>query len=78
MGFATNAEAPVEALREGFEAAALAFAEGAAERLGLSNRGMVRALRVARSVADLEGAALVARGHVAEALGYRLRKPAAG
>ncbi|TPG61028.1 ATP-binding protein [Roseomonas nepalensis] len=78
MGFATNAEAPVEALREGFEAAALAFAEGAAERLGLSNRGMVRALRVARSVADLEGAALVGRGHVAEALGYRLRKPAAG
>ena len=78
MGFATNSEAPVEAIREGFEGAALAFAESAAERLGLSNRGMIRALRVARSIADLEGAAAVTRGHMAEALGYRLRKPAAG
>ena len=78
MGFATNSEAPVEAIREGFEDAALAFAESAAERLGLSNRGMIRALRVARSIADLEGAAAVTRGHMAEALGYRLRKPAAG
>lgn len=78
MGFTTNSEAPVEAIREGFEDAALAFAEGAAERLRLSNRGLIRALRVARSIADLEGTPAVTRGHMAEALGYRLRKPAAG
>src|SRR6516165_376663 len=43
----------------------------AADRLGLSARGYHRVLRVARTLADLEGAEEVARRHVAEALSYR-------
>jgi magnesium chelatase family protein len=46
----------------------------AAERLRLSARGYHRVLRVARTLADLEGAPIVARRHVAEALGYRRMK----
>ena len=78
MGIATNSEAPVEAIRDGFALEALSLAESAAERLALSSRGFTRALRVARSIADLAGAETVARAHAAEALGYRMRKPAAG
>ncbi|WP_076445510.1 YifB family Mg chelatase-like AAA ATPase [Roseivivax lentus] len=44
----------------------------AAERMGLSARGYHRVLRVARTIADLDGAEAVERPHVAEALGYRL------
>ena len=44
---------------------------GAAERLRLSARGYHRVLRVARTLADLDGAATVARRHIAEALSYR-------
>ena len=48
----------------------------AAERLRLSARGYHRVLRVARTLADLEGAATVARVHIAEALSYhRLALP---
>ena len=43
----------------------------AAERLKLSARGYHRVMRVARTLADLEGAAAVARIPVAEALSYR-------
>jgi magnesium chelatase family protein len=43
----------------------------AAERLRLSARGYHRVLRVARTLADLEGAQTVGRRHVAEALSYR-------
>jgi magnesium chelatase family protein len=43
----------------------------AAERLRLSARGYHRVLRVARTLADLEGAPNVGRRHVAEALSYR-------
>jgi magnesium chelatase family protein len=42
-----------------------------AERLKLSARGYHRVLRVARTLADLDGVAGVARVHVAEALSYR-------
>ncbi|WP_043836488.1 YifB family Mg chelatase-like AAA ATPase [Muricoccus aerilatus] len=76
--FSTNAEAPVEAIREGFAAEALGLCETAAERLGLTNRGFTRALRVARSIADLALEPVVSRAQVAEALGFRLRKPNAG
>lgn len=44
----------------------------AAERFGLSARGYHRVLRVARTIADLEGEPDIRRPHVAEALSYRL------
>jgi len=44
----------------------------AAERFGLSARGYHRVLRVARTIADLDGADMVGAPHLAEALGYRL------
>ena len=43
-----------------------------AERFGLSARGYHRVLRVARTIADLAGDALVTKPHIAEAVGYRL------
>ncbi|SEW27777.1 magnesium chelatase family protein [Cognatiyoonia koreensis] len=43
-----------------------------AERFGLSARGYHRVLRVARTIADLEGAPDVRKPHVAEAVSYRL------
>jgi magnesium chelatase family protein len=43
-----------------------------AERFGLSARGYHRVLRVARTIADLEGAEAVALRHVAEAASFRL------
>jgi magnesium chelatase family protein len=49
----------------------------AAEATGLSARGWTRTLRLARTIADLDGAASVKRVHVAEALIYR-RVAAAG
>ena len=43
----------------------------AAERLGLSARAWHRTLRVARTLADLDGSTAVRRLHIAEALSYR-------
>jgi magnesium chelatase family protein len=43
-----------------------------AERFGLTARGYHRVLRVARTIADLDGSADVRKPHVAEAAGYRL------
>jgi magnesium chelatase family protein len=48
----------------------------AAEASGLSARGWTRTLRLARTIADLEGAGAVRRVHVAEALIYRRVAPA--
>jgi magnesium chelatase family protein len=45
--------------------------EDASERMGLSSRGVHRILRVARTVADLDGMADIGADHLAEALYYR-------
>lgn len=48
-------------------------------RLALSSRGYHRILKVARTLADLDGAAHIGRGHLSEALAFRclhwLRRP---
>ncbi|RDD63303.1 YifB family Mg chelatase-like AAA ATPase [Ferruginivarius sediminum] len=49
----------------------------AAEQMRLSARGYHRVLRVARTLADLEGSDTVRRMHVAEALSYRRVAPGA-
>ena len=69
----TNAEAEGELL----DAVATPDAAGAkllteaAERMKLSARGYHRVLKVARTIADLAGADIVSKPHVAEALSYR-------
>lgn len=45
--------------------------EAAFRRLGLTARAHDRLLRVARTVADLQGADIIEAGHLAEALSYR-------
>ncbi|MCI2399391.1 YifB family Mg chelatase-like AAA ATPase [Aliiroseovarius subalbicans] len=49
-----------------------AFLLKVAERFGLSARGYHRVLRVARTIADLDGAETVRKPHLAEAASYRL------
>jgi len=49
----------------------LSLLRDAANALSLSARGYHRSLRVARTLADLDGEENVARLHVAEALSYR-------
>lgn len=43
----------------------------AAEKMKLSMRGYNRVLRVARTIADLEGSVYVGKSHIAESLSYR-------
>ena len=53
------------------DASGLALLRDAAEAMRLSARGYHRVLRVARTLADLDGADKVGRVHLAEALSYR-------
>ncbi|MGC9462491.1 ATP-binding protein, partial [Vibrio genomosp. F10] len=47
------------------------FLETALHRLGLSIRAYHRIIKVARTIADLDGAERIEKPHLAEALGYR-------
>jgi magnesium chelatase family protein len=49
-----------------------------AERFGLSARGYHRVLRVARTIADLDGSPTVRQPHIAEAVSFRLASSAKG
>jgi magnesium chelatase family protein len=55
------------------DAAGRRLLETAVRRLLLSVRGLHRALRVGRTIADLEGSERVRADHLAEAVSYRLR-----
>ena len=55
------------------EPAARRLLATAVERMGLSVRALHRSLKVARTIADLEGAATIRSVDVAEAISYRLR-----
>ena len=73
----TNAEADGEILERAapLEAGAAQLLRRAAEQLRLSARGWHRTLRVARTVADLDGADLIRRPHIAEAVALRRQGP---
>jgi magnesium chelatase family protein len=72
-GITTNAAAPASALEDVArpDNAGLALLRDAADAMRLSARGYHRVLRVARTLADLDGAEKVGRVHLAEALSYR-------
>jgi magnesium chelatase family protein len=69
----TNAQAAGPLLEEIAkpDASGLALLRDAADAMRLSARGYHRVLRVARTLADLDGAEKVGRIHLAEALSYR-------
>jgi len=69
----TNAEADGELLMAvaAPDAGGAALLSDAVDAMKLSARAYHRVLRVARTLADLEGAEAVARLHIAEALSYR-------
>jgi len=72
---AVNADAPSAEI-EGIcalDVGARALVAKAAEQLSLSARAYHRVLKVARTIADLDGSPNVARVHAAEALTYRFR-----
>jgi magnesium chelatase family protein len=72
-GAEVNARASGAALERiaALDETAKALLSRAAEAGGLSARGWTRTLRLARTIADLDGADAVLRRHVAEALIYR-------
>ncbi len=74
---AVNADAPardIAAIAAPDERASALLSDAAA-KLALSARAYHRVLKVARTIADLDGAGGVQRVHVAEALSYRRRLP---
>ncbi|HEY8381397.1 MAG TPA: YifB family Mg chelatase-like AAA ATPase [Microvirga sp.] len=81
-GVGTNAACPAPLLEEVAQpdADGLSLIRDAAEAMRLSARGFHRVLKVARTLADLDGEERVRRIHIAEALSYRAatdRRPAA-
>jgi magnesium chelatase family protein len=70
----TNAAAPshvIETVAQP-DAGGLSLVREASERLHLSARGFHRVLKLARTIADLDGAEKVGSLHLAEALSYRI------
>ncbi len=73
-GIRTNADCPASALDHlaAPDAAAAKLLRDAAEAARLSARGYHRVLKVARTLADLDGADTIGRTQMAEALSYRM------
>jgi magnesium chelatase family protein len=69
----TNSELEGAALRNsaGADQEGRELLESAVRKLGLTARGHDRTLRVARTLADLDGVPAVGGSHVAEALHFR-------
>ncbi|MCX8995737.1 YifB family Mg chelatase-like AAA ATPase [Rhizobiaceae bacterium BDR2-2] len=73
-GVTTNARCPaalIERLAEA-DAGGMQLLSDAAEKLKFSARGYHRILKVARTLADLDGSERVGRLHLAEAISYRI------
>lgn len=64
----TNREVKAHAM---LEPAAKDILDKAAGQFGLSARGYMRSVKVARTIADLDGSEVIAPNHIAEALQYR-------
>ncbi len=73
----TNAAAPAAVVEEvaKLDKGGLALFREAAESIQLTARGFHRILKLARTLADLDGSAAVGRLHLGEALAYRTQMP---
>jgi magnesium chelatase family protein len=72
-GVAVNAAAPAAVIERvaALDSAGSALIREASDRFALTARGFHRVLKLARTIADLDGAPGVSRPHLAEALAYR-------
>ncbi len=74
LGFPCNAmlPGPVARRQARMSSGGYDVLAAAVDALGLTGRGFDRAIKVARTIADLAGAEEIAGGHMAEALTYRM------
>jgi magnesium chelatase family protein len=72
-GVGSNAAAPAAVIEAvaALDTAGRALLHQASDRMRLSARGFHRVLKLARTIADLDGAAATGSAHLAEALSYR-------
>jgi magnesium chelatase family protein len=72
-GVYCNAQMPTKLTRAHcrLSAEGLGLLERAMERFKLSARAYTRILKIARTIADLDGAAEIGLAHLSEAIGYR-------
>jgi len=68
----TDAPDTLESLMAQTAESALAMLDHAVDALGLSARAYVKALRIARTIANLEAASRIDEAHVGEAIQYRI------
>ncbi|ADO41426.1 YifB family Mg chelatase-like AAA ATPase [Ketogulonicigenium vulgare] len=73
FGARSNADCPPDVLEEmtALDGDCAAFLQRAAAHFGISARGYSRILRVARTIADLDGAEQITRPHLSEAIALR-------